>query len=85
MHISVASMAEYNLDLQYRHLLEKRKSKIFREKKKTPLMKLSSIQVAVTAWISASTASAKFGVTTNSKGNAFTVDTNGGLTFDVTK
>ncbi|KAK3988395.1 rhamnogalacturonase B [Cladorrhinum sp. PSN332] len=46
-------------------------------------MWFSRLPVALVAWISATTVSAKFGVTT--KGNSFSVDTNGGLTFDVNK
>ncbi|KAK4169626.1 rhamnogalacturonase B [Cladorrhinum sp. PSN259] len=46
-------------------------------------MRFSRVQVAITAWISATTVSAKFGFTTS--GNTITVDTNGGLTFAVNK
>jgi rhamnogalacturonan endolyase len=46
-------------------------------------MRLTLTSVAVTAWVLGKPAFAKFGVTT--KGNAFSVDTDGGLVFDVNK
>jgi hypothetical protein len=46
-------------------------------------MRLSLVTVAVAAWILGKPAYAKFGLTSN--GNLFTVDTNGGLVFAVSK
>lgn len=46
-------------------------------------MRLSSVTVAITAWLLARPSFAKFGLTSN--GNSFTVDTNGGLVFAVSK
>ncbi len=46
-------------------------------------MRLPLASAAVTVWVLGGPASAKFGLTTS--GNSYSVDTNGGLVFDVNK